>query len=84
MEERVYKIYAIRLRSKGSQALEETKTLTYSPEAALAGWRYAYDLPLSSEHILLLTHDGVKKAVHRYGSSPDDPEHQPRDIAIPQ
>lgn len=80
----MYKIYAIRLRSKGSQAVEGTSTLTYSPEAALAGWRFAYDLPLSSDHILLFTQDGVKKAVHRYGSPPDDPEHQPRDIPIPE
>lgn len=80
----MYKIYAIKLQPKRSQAVEYTKTLTYSPEAALAGWRYAYDLPLSSDHILLLTHNGVKKAVHRYGSQPDDPEHQPRDIVIPE
>lgn len=80
----MFKVYAIRLKKKGSQVLEETKTLTYSPQAAAAGWQYAYDQPLSNEHILLLTRDGVKVAVHRYGTSPGDPEYQPREITIPE
>lgn len=84
-EQRVYKVYVIwQCRPGESEVLREGKTVTPSPDAALAGWRYLYDQPLTPKHLLLLTFQGRQVAAYRYGTRPGETDYSPRDIQIPQ
>ena len=81
----MYKVYVIhQTGKKHSEVLPDSKTVTPSREAALAGWRHMYDQPLDRSHLMLLTRDAVKLAVHRFGSSPGDPDHAPRELQLPE
>lgn len=81
----MYKVYVIhQAGKKHSEVLPDSKTVTPSLEAALAGWRHMHDQPLDSSHIMLMTRDSVKIAVHRFGSSPGDPDYSPRELSIPE
>jgi hypothetical protein len=73
----MYKVYVVRQRQKqkGSEVLTDTRTTTPSADAAKAAFRALRSESYGPEHLLLLTHAGKKIAVHRYGSSPGDPEH---------
>lgn len=80
-----YKVYVIwQCRPGESEVLRESKTVTPSADAALAGWRHLYDQPLTSKHLLLLTYQGRQVAAYRYGTKPGEPDYSPRDIEIPQ
>lgn len=78
----VFKVYVIHQLGKRSEVLPDSKTTTPSLDAALAGWRHMYDQPLDSSHLMLLTRDSIKLAVHRFGSSPGDPDHAPRELQL--
>lgn len=80
----VFKVYVIHQLGKRSEVLPESRTTTPSADAALAGWRHLYDNPLSGDHVMVLTRDGVRLASHRFGALPGDPEHAPRDVQIPE
>ena len=69
---RVYKIYVIRQRNGGSEVLTDSRTITPSAAAAAAAWADLYGQDYDQTHLLLLTQDGAKLAVHRYGSKPGD------------
>lgn len=66
------------------QRARKTGSLSPSSIKSYAGWRHMYDQPLDSSHLMLLTRDAVKLAVHRFGSSPGDPDHAPRELQIPE
>lgn len=76
----MFKVYVVRQKTSGSEVLKETRTTTPSPGAAAAAWAYLYDQAYSPEHILLITQDGEKIAVHRYGSQPGDDDFSPREL----
>ena len=80
----MYKVYVIHQLGKRSEVLPDSKTTTPSLDATLAGWRHMYDQPLDGSHLMLITRDGVKLAVHRFGSQPGDPDHAPRELQIPE
>lgn len=71
----MYKVYVIKQRRGGSEVLNDTRTSTPSREAAITAFRLAWATPYTQDHLLLLTHDGEKLAVHRYGSMPGDPNY---------
>lgn len=71
----MYKVYVVRQRQKGSEVLTDTRTSTPAVEAAKAAFWALRGASYGPEHLLLLTHSGRKLAVHRYGSSPGDPEY---------
>lgn len=78
----MFKVYVVRQKTGGSEVLKETRTTTPSPGAAAAAWAYLYEQAYSPEHILLITQDGAKIAVHRYGSHPGDDNFSPREIDL--
>ena len=78
----MYKVYVIHQLGKRSEVLPDSKTTTPSLDAALAGWRHMYDQPLDGSHIMLMTRDSTKIAVHRFGSQPGDPDHASRELQI--
>lgn len=83
--ERVYKVYVIaQIRPGESEVLRDLRTTTPSREAALAGWRHLHDMPLSAQHLLLMTHDGRQVVSYRYGARPGEPDSAPRDVEIPE
>jgi len=69
---RVYKIYVIRQRKGSSEVLTDSRTITPSAAAAAAAWADLYGQGYDQTCLLLMTQDGAKLAVHRYGSSPGD------------
>ena len=69
---RVYKIYVIRQRKGGSEVLTDSRTITPSAAASAAAWADLYSQDYDQTHLLLMTQEGVKLAVHRYGSKPGD------------
>jgi hypothetical protein len=71
----MFKVYVVRQRQKGgSEVLKDTRTTTPSRDAARAAFWALHRESYGPEHLLLLTHAGKKISVHRYGSSPGDPE----------
>lgn len=80
----VFKVYVIHQLKRRSEVLQESRTTTPSADAALAGWRHLYDQPMGSDHVLVLTRNGVRLASHRFGAPPGDPEHTPRDLQMPE
>lgn len=75
----MYKIYVIKQRKGGSEVLPESRTSTPSREAAIAAFKDAQAKGYTPDHVLLLTHDGEKLAVHRYGTLPGDPDYADAD-----
>lgn len=80
----MFKVYVLKRERGRSNAIEETKTITPSREAALAAWRDLYDQPFEPGHVLIISHEGKRLAGHLFGSPPDDPAHAPRDLTLPQ
>lgn len=80
----MFKVYVLKRERGRSNAIEETKTITPSREAALAAWRDLYDQPFEPGHVLIISYDGKRLAGHLFGSAPDDPQHAPRDLTLPQ
>lgn len=78
----MYKVYVVRQRPGGSQVLMDTRTNTPSARAARDAWAELYDAVYSPEHLLLLTRDGEKLAVHRYGTQAGDDDFSPRELVL--
>ncbi len=73
----MFKVYVVKQKRSGSEVLKETRSATPSRAAALAAWSDLYARPYDARHLLLLTEDGTKLAVHRFQSGPGDPDHIP-------
>jgi len=73
----MFKVYVVRQKRGGSEVLKDTRSATPSRAAALAAWSELYAQAFDDRHLLLLTEDGAKLAVHRFQSGPGDPEHVP-------
>lgn len=73
----MYKVYVVRQRKGGSEVLKETKSDTPSQAAAKAAWGDLYSRDFDASHLLLLTENGKKLAVHRFQSNPEDPDYHP-------
>lgn len=73
----MFKVYVVKQKRSGSEVLKDTRSATPSRAAALAAWADLYARPFDSRHLLLLTEDGAKLAVHRYQAKPGDPDYLP-------
>ena len=73
----MFKVYVVKQRKSGSEVLKDTRSATPSRAAALAAWSELYARPFDAHHLLLLTEDGTKLAVHRFQAQPGDPEYLP-------
>lgn len=73
----MFKVYVVKQKRGGSEVLKDTRSATPSMAAALAAWGDLYARPFDSRHLLLLTEDGTKRAVHRYQTQPGDPDYLP-------
>lgn len=71
----MYKVYVIWQRKGGSEVIKDSRTSTPVREAAIAAFKYLRAQEYSAQHLLLLTCDREKVAVHRYGSQPGDPDY---------
>ena len=80
----MYKVYVIRQRRGGSEALPETRTTTSVFAAAEAAWRSLRTAEYDASHLLMLTHDRQKLIVYRYGSQPGDELWVPADAPLQQ
>ena len=73
----MFKVYVVKQKRGGSEVLKDTRSATPSRAAATAAWAELYAKPFDARHLLLLTENGTKLAVHRFQAQPGDPDYLP-------
>lgn len=68
----MYKVYVVKQRKGGSEVLAETRTTTPAFSAAEAAFWALHGQAFDAHHVLLMTRDGEKINVHRFGAQPGD------------